>query len=121
MTGRTGCMAFFVLCGVVGVAAYSREPTESAALERGEHVARLVCSACHVVAADQEFPPILRPPAPSFGEIANRPNISLQAVQQFVLHTHWDVKTVPLQMPNPMLPAPDATAVARYVLSLRRH
>jgi cytochrome c551/c552 len=90
-------------------------------LERGQHIAaRLVCSACHVVAHDQEFSPILRPPAPSFEEIASRSGLTLQTVRRFVLQTHWDLQTLPMQMPNPMRPPPDATAVAKYVLSLRR-
>jgi mono/diheme cytochrome c family protein len=94
--------------------------SEGAVLERGQHIARLVCSACHVVAHDQEFPPILRPPAPSFEEIANRSGLTLQTVRRFVLQTHWDLQTLPMQMPNPMLAPPDATAVAKYILSLRR-
>jgi hypothetical protein len=62
---------------------------------------------------------MLRPPAPSFEAIANRPDITSRTVRHFVLQTHWDQKTVPMQMPNPALPTPDATAVAAYVLSLR--
>ena len=89
-------------------------------LERRQHIARVVCSACHVVTRDQEFPPILRPPAPSFEEIANCSGLTLQTVRRFVLQTHWDLQTLPMQMPNPMLPPPDATAVAKYVLSPRR-
>ena len=95
-----------------------QQPLE--ALQRGQHIAQLVCSACHVVAHDQEFPPILRPPAPSFEEFANRPNMSLQTVQRFVLQTHWDMKTLPMQMPAQMLPKSDTTAVARHVLSFRK-
>jgi mono/diheme cytochrome c family protein len=113
-----GAIASFVLSAAIGLPAHSQQPLE--ALRRGEHIAQLVCSACHVVAQDQEFPPILRPPAPSFEEIANRPNMSLQTVQQFVLQTHWDMKTLPMQMPAQMLRKSDTTAVARYVLSLRK-
>src|SRR5512146_1258466 len=56
--------------------AYAQKPHRDPPLERGEHVARLVCSACHVVAENQEFPPLLNPPAPSFMEIADRPGTS---------------------------------------------
>jgi mono/diheme cytochrome c family protein len=120
MPERIGLLAVSVLYGIVSMPAHAQEPRERATLERGEHVARLVCSACHIVARDQEFPPMLRPPAPSFETIANRPAITSQAVRHFVLQTHWDLKTLPMHMPDPMLPTPDANAVAAYVLSLRK-
>jgi cytochrome c551/c552 len=85
---------------------------------RGEGVARNVCAACHVVARDQP-PPLLSQVATSFSEIANRPGVSEQSLRKFILTTHWDGKTVPVTMPNPMLTAEQARAVARYILSLR--
>jgi hypothetical protein len=45
---------FTSLIAVAG-AGFSRSPEVAC----GEHVARLVCSACHVVTRDQEYPPIL--------------------------------------------------------------
>jgi mono/diheme cytochrome c family protein len=88
-------------------------------LSRGEHVARLVCSACHVVARDQEYPPILAEATPSFVDIANRPGVSAQSLQHFVTSTHWDDQKSPMAMPNPMLSKKDVQAVAQYILSLR--
>ncbi len=90
-------------------------------LARGEHVARLVCSACHVVATDQEFPPLLKQAAPAFAEIANRPGVTAQSLQRFINTTHWDVDKLPMSMPNPMLSRSESQAVTRYILSLRRH
>lgn len=90
-------------------------------LARGEHVARLVCSACHVVATDQEFPPLLKQAAPAFADIANRPGVTAQSLQRFITTTHWDVDKLPMSMPNPMLSRSEAQAVSRYILSLRRH
>jgi mono/diheme cytochrome c family protein len=122
MHTRAGLMAVAAsICCLFGLRAHATETQHDAALQRGEHIARLVCSACHVVAADQEFPPLLRPPAPSFEEIANRPDASVETVRRFVIETHWDMKTLPAQMPNQMLSKAEATAVARYLLSLRRH
>jgi mono/diheme cytochrome c family protein len=117
---RLNAVAFLLLYSVVGVPVRADETSKGAVLERGQHIAELVCSACHVVEHDQEFPPILRPPAPSFDEIANRSGVTVQTVRQFVSQTHWDLKTLPMQMPDPMLSTSDASAVARYVLSLRR-
>jgi len=88
---------------------------------RGEHIARLVCSACHVVAVSQEYPPLLIKPAPSFAEIANRPGVSAESLQHFILSTHWDTDTLPMTMPSPMLSKEEARAVARYILTLRTH
>jgi hypothetical protein len=72
-----------------------------------------------VVAADQEFIPLLRPPAPSFKDIANRPDTTAKSVRHFVTSTHWDMNSLPLQMPSPMLSDTEASAVARYMMTLR--
>lgn len=89
-------------------------------LARGEHIARAVCSACHVVAPDQEFPPLLAPPPPSFAEIAGRPGTTAANVRQFVLRTHWDTKSMPMKMPDLSMRREDAAAVASYLVSLRK-
>jgi mono/diheme cytochrome c family protein len=86
---------------------------------RGEHIARLICSACHVVATDQEYPPILNQATPSFAEIASRPGVTAESLQRFITATHWDVDKLPMSMPNPMLTRAEAQAVSRYILSLR--
>ncbi len=91
----------------------------SADVARGEHVARLVCSACHVVARDQEYPPILSQPTPSFMEIAGRPGVSAQSLQHFITSTHWDPDKIPMSMPNPMLNKNDVQAVSHYITRLR--
>jgi len=38
----------------------------------GHALALRLCTPCHVVSPDQEMPPILREPAPSFRTIANK-------------------------------------------------
>lgn len=86
---------------------------------RGEHVARLVCSECHVVARDQEYPPILTETTPTFFDIANRPGVSAQSLQHFITNTHWDGEKIPMSMPNTMLNKHDVQAVSQYILSLR--
>lgn len=85
----------------------------------GERLAQEVCSACHVVAQKQDRDPILKDRAPSFCEIANRPHTTAQSVAHFVLTTHWDEKSAPVKMPDPMLNKDQAAGVARYVMSLR--
>ena len=86
---------------------------------QGERLAQEVCSACHVVAQKQDRGPILKDTAPSFCEIANRPQSTAQSVAHFVLTTHWDQKSASVKMPDPMLNKDQAAAVARYVMGLR--
>ena len=87
----------------------------------GEHIARLICSACHVVAVNQEYPPLLRQATPSFVDIANRPGVSVASLRHFITTTHWDESKLPMSMPNPMLTDAEARDVARYIVSLRSH
>lgn len=91
----------------------------SSQVRRGERLAEEQCSACHIVAQNQEYPPLLRNPAPSFQSIANRPATNEKSLRHFVTTTHWDLKTVPVTMPNPELSKADTTAVIRYILSLQ--
>jgi mono/diheme cytochrome c family protein len=90
-------------------------------LARGEQLARQQCSACHLVAGDQQLPPLRRVPTPSFYEIANRPKTTRQSLEHFIGTTHWDMKTVPMTMPDQLLTKDERAAVARYILSLRKH
>jgi len=88
---------------------------------QGEHLARTQCSACHVVASNQEIPPLRQLPTPSFEEIANRADVTQKSLQRFISTTHWDNKTVPMTMPDQMLTKQETMAVVRYILSLRKH
>jgi hypothetical protein len=108
------------LCSVCGTVAVATTPSGDGAVKRGENDAQLICSASHVVAKDQQFPPLLQPPAPSFEEIANRSSTTVDSVRRLVTHTHWDEKTLPMRMPAQMLTAEQATELARYLVSLRK-
>jgi len=98
--------------GALAHGAQSAEP-------QGASLAQSVCTACHVVAAHQQRVPILKSVAPSFCEIANRPGSSAHSVAHFVTTTHWDESMTGYRMPDPMLTADQANAVARYVMQLR--
>ncbi len=108
---------------VFGAPVRAAQPPAAAAgpAAQGEHIARAICAACHVVASDQDFPPLLREPAPPFAEIANRPATSEQTLRRFITSTHWDERTLPMTMPNQQLSADQTRAVIRYILSLRGH
>jgi len=108
-----------IALGFAGCLAQGREAAPDPMIAKGEQLAQLICSACHIVAHNQQFSPILREPAPSFEEIANRPDTSEKSLREFLKTTHWDNKTLPMTMPDPMLVAEQRQALARYILSLR--
>ena len=116
---RAAALAGTVLCAFCAPRLAAAGPPTAPQVARGEHIARLVCSACHVVAADQEYPPILNQVTPSFLEIANRPGVTAESLRRFIITTHWDLDKLPMSMPNPMLSPAETQAVSRYILSLR--
>ena len=107
-------LATLCACGRV----QARNPPDTS-VARGGDLARLVCSDCHVVAADQDFAPVLQPPAPSFLDIANRPGTTAKSLRQFILTTHWNMKSARVTMPNPKMRPEDAAVLAAYIMSLR--
>jgi len=111
-------LAGTVLWGAVVASSGAAEPAESGAVARGEQVARNVCSACHVATRDQP-PGNVPAQGPSFTDIANRPDTSLKSLRHFIATTHWDMKTLPATMPNPMLTDSQVSDVSHYILSLR--
>ena len=94
---------------------------EDACVTAGRQLALEVCSVCHVVASDQPFAPRLDQRTPSFEEIANRPDASAELISHFIKTTHWDEKTIPITMPDPMLTDDQISQVVSYILSLRKH
>lgn len=93
--------------------------SDAAEIARGKHLAQLLCGACHVVAQDQEFPPYLKQSTPSFFEIAARPQTDARSLRRFLTTTHWDEKTIPMRMPNPLLTEEETRALSHYILCLR--
>jgi cytochrome c1 len=120
--GRIAIHMAVALCCAAGMANASAQsaPASKSLVARGEQLAKLLCPSCHVVAANQEFAPILRQATPSFVEIANRPDTSVTSLQRFISTTHWDEKTIPMQMPNPGLSKEEMKAVTAYIMSLRK-
>lgn len=120
-------MSRFIRVGVfaaaiVGLASAQAADARQAAsqVRAGRELAQTVCSACHQVESNQEFPPVLDPPAPSFQVIADRPNTTLASLKTFMANTKWDEHTLPMKMPNMMLEPGQQTQLARYIMSLRK-
>jgi mono/diheme cytochrome c family protein len=101
-----------IVCSAVSVA---RAEDKVAA---GHELALKVCSACHVVAKDQDLAPILRPPAPSFFAIAHRLEITEAFLRQFLSAPHGN-RGKSLKMPNPQLVYYQIDEVVAYMLSLK--
>lgn len=119
-TWRIAWVLLAIVSALYGCARAQAQSPHQGTAARGEHIARIVCSVCHVVADDQEFPPMLDPPAPSFAEIANRPHMTAKSIRRFVTTTHWDMKTIPMTMPQLMISPEQATAAAAYIMSLKK-
>jgi mono/diheme cytochrome c family protein len=119
VAGHLCCWAAGVVwCALSSGPLYADGPPADPAVARGESIARNVCSACHIVASDQQ-PRHLPAEAPSFSAIANRPETNEKALRRFIATTHWDMKSMPLTMPSPMLTNEQIRDVARYILTLR--
>jgi hypothetical protein len=109
------CIFSSLALGVLGGPAAAQENE----VEQGHHLATLICSACHVAAPDQDFEPILRPPAPPFVSIAERRDLTADYLQTFLSTTHRDVLN-PKGMPNPLLLDYQIKQISAYILSLRK-
>jgi len=103
---------------LAGMSARAEEPQGQRTVEKGELLARLICSNCHIVADDQHATRLIQP-TPSFREIANRPGTNEKSLRHFLATTHWDAKTVPVTMPDLMLTKEQNATVIRYLMSLR--
>ena len=89
-------------------------------LKRGREIALLVCTSCHVVEPDQKYTVILRPPAPPFESIAQRPSTTAESIRKHLKTTHRDAEN-PNGMPNPQLIDSYIEQVTAYLLSLRNN
>ena len=86
-------------------------------VQKGHQLAAAICAICHVAAADQRYPPIMKPPAPSFGSIAQR--MDAESLTKFIATTHRGLDT-PKGMPNPELMDYQVKQVVAYILSLHK-
>ena len=119
MSRLTFGAAFGALVASIAAVASAQEPSAGDAAE-GHRLALKICTACHVVAPDQPFPPTLRNPAPSFQALADKPGVTATSLHDFMLTTHTTIRT-PLNMPNLSLTEDQAAALVAYILSLRSH
>ena len=95
------------------------EETPAEKIAAGHSFALRVCWACHVVAKDQPTAPILKTPAPSFHDIAQRPTLNEAALRKF-LASHSENIGPNAGMPNPLLVDYQIDEIVAYILSLKQ-
>lgn len=119
MTTRSVVAVLACLAMAAGANANGAE-LNSDSVAAGKKLAERLCATCHVVAPQQDQAPGRFPPAPAFEEIANRPGIDAGSIERFLETTHWDMKSLPMTMPDFGFTAKDSSDSAAYILSLRR-
>jgi len=99
--------------------AIAQGATQTKLVREGGDLAQTLCAGCHSVAPNQPAEVLLKPPPRSFSDIANDPATSAKALHRFISTTHWDERTYPMTMPNPLLMDEENNEVTAYILSLR--
>ena len=106
--------AFFA--GAIGAA--HAQPSKADAIAAGRDIALNICATCHVVAEDQESAPLLKPPAPSFAEIAARPATNEASLREFLGKPHSEARRTS-KMPLFTLGEFQIAPLVAYIESLR--
>jgi hypothetical protein len=73
---------------------------------------------CHVVADDQTVSPTPKPPAPSFSDIAARPDATEAFLRDFLMKPHGQARAL-TAMPGFLMPGYQADAAIAYLMSLK--
>jgi mono/diheme cytochrome c family protein len=108
-------LALSLSVGLVGIApALAQE----AKIADGREIALKVCAICHVVAEDQAVAPTRKPPAPSFADIAARPNVTEPFLRDFLMKPHGQARALSA-MPGFLMPSYQADAAIAYLMSLK--
>jgi mono/diheme cytochrome c family protein len=117
--------AFIVLLGVPvacwSLTARAQDVSDTNNVQSGRTLALKVCTPCHVVLPDQEFPPVFNgPPKPaSFQAIADSSKTTEHSLRNFLSTTHSTI-SMPIRMPNPRLSNDQAAKIVSFMLSLRK-
>ena len=93
-------------------------PGQEAKAAGGRAIALRLCGVCHVVADDQAVAPTLNPPAPSFAELAARPNVTQAFLHDFLMKPHGAARSL-TAMPGFLMPSAEADAIIAYLMSLK--
>ena len=92
--------------------------TPAGTVADGREITLKLCASCHVAVSDQVQPPTLKPPAPSFAEIAARPNVTEAFLRDVLAKPHGEARSLSA-MPGFLMPSRQADAIIAYLMSLR--
>lgn len=101
------CLSILLVAGAPAAAAQSLEKVDAA---NGERLVRKLCVNCHQVAPDSGDPVLAD--VPGFREVANRPGMTREAIETFVLNPHPP-------MPQVQLTRDELSDISAYIMSLR--
>jgi mono/diheme cytochrome c family protein len=107
-----------VIAFVFVVAGAQPACADEAAIASGRKLAFEVCVSCHVVAPGEAGKPTLDPPAPSFAEIAARPDVTAASLRRFLAEPHGESRRGSA-MPAFLLARSEVNSVVAYLLSLK--
>jgi mono/diheme cytochrome c family protein len=114
---KTASLLLALTLGCAAASARAQE-SQSELVASGHDFALKVCAACHVVAADQTSPPILKPPAPSFLALVRHGDLSEASLRKLLSTPHGNLGRG-AKMPNPQLADFQINKVVAYFLSLK--
>ena len=119
MSASNPALLLALLATLIGFGPAASQDNRDADVRKGHQLAIVVCSTCHVAAADQPTLPILHPPAPAFEAIVQRKDVSADSLRAFLRTTHFDLKSQQ-GMPDQQLAEFQIREVVAYLLSLRK-
>lgn len=105
-------IAALVFCMAMLAVINSAAADDPALIRKGAGIAKQECSSCHQINGTSAPG---QPKAPAFGEIGNMRSATMLSISVFLRSSHRN-KT----MPNILLSDEDVTALASYILSLRK-
>ncbi len=88
------------------------QPLEKLDVASGERLARALCVNCHQVAPDGAGAVLTD--VPGFAAVANRPDMSREAIEAYVLSPHP-------AMPEIQMTRDELADIAAYIMSLRKN
>ena len=109
-----------LICAAGASSAVAQSPADEAAIRAGRNLAVTSCVACHVVSPNQALKPVLGPGIPSFEEIANRPDSTVDSLTAAMKVARWhDPGMTPTLRQMSRISDRERAQVAQYILSLR--
>ncbi len=110
-----------LLAGMIlgaATAASAAHPSDQNSISAGHALSLEFCASCHVVAADQQKPPLYPDAPPSFAAIATQRATTTASLRRFVRTTHPSI-AAPLKMPGVQVTDDQLDQIVAYIISLR--